>query len=792
MNYTADQFARRAQHRWPAWAAGLAIVAVMLAVALPVLRVGGFEAQSSQAIGSVAERLIAQLPVAVQVAPLTRQIVASHAPGPSSVARDDDNYALASKPLAASSGTVVIAQSGGFTLVVEGGASDSYSVVLSQAPTTDVSISVGAGVPANGTHQLLFATSITTTATSSAYLTFTSSNWYTAQTVTVFAVDDSDGEGRHTVAVTATIESTSASYTGVTAPSFTAEIQDNDAAVLITQTAGSTDVVEGGALDTYTVELTQQPTGTVYIVPGNVSSSQLSFSPATLVFSSSNYWVPQTVTVTAADDGAVEGYHTSLITHTVTGYSYPIREAAAPIWFRAHINDNDSFVRITETGAGTTVREGGGITDTYAVYLQAAPTGNVSVTIGVGSIADALGSNAGAHDDIRFTTAGTTTATSTVTLTFNAATFATAQTVFVTAYNDTLKEGAERFSITHTVRSYTDTGGGVGTVADSTYNGMGANRVIVTVLDNDVGIATLGADFDGDGKTDYSIFRASTSQFFTKKSADSATEVVTWGDASQSDRPVPADYDGDGKSDQAIYRPATAQFFVKQSSTGTAEVVTWGIAAGGDKPAVGDFDGDGKIDYAVYRPSTAQFFVRKSSDSSVAVVTWGIAAGTDTPVVADYDGDGKADYAVYRKSTSQWFIKQSSDAATNVVTWGERTSADIPVPGDYDGDGKADCAIWRPSTAMFIVRQSASTLAVVTTWGIAGASDVPVPGDYDGDGLMDKAVFRPSTANFIVQKSSTMTAIDPPVTWGIAGGSDYPLPVPDPNSDGTVYGFIGQ
>ena len=114
------------------------------------------------------------------------------------------------------------------------------------------------------------------------------------------------------------------------------------------------------------------------------------------------------------------------------------------------------------------------------------------------------------------------------------------------------------------------------------------------------------------------------------------------------------------------------------------------------------------------------------------------------------------------------------------------------MPGDYDGDGKADCAIWRPSTAMFIVRQSATTTAVVTTWGIAGASDVPVPGDYDGDGLMDKAVFRPSTATFIVQKSSTSTAIDPPVTWGIAGGSDYPLPVPDPNSDGTVYGFVGE
>ena len=792
MTFIAHQVSGRPPQRLPAWKAGVAVIALLLTSVLPVLQAGSLAAFPTQSIGRLAERQTASLPAAAQLAQADGQSMAAQSPGPGFGAHDKFNYGLASKPLAATTGTVVVAQTGGFTLVVEGGASDTYSVVLTQQPTSDVSIAVGAGVPANDTHQLVFATSITTTATSTAYLTFTSANWSTAQTVTVSAFDDSDGEGRHTVAVTATVASLSSDYSGVPVPTFTAEIQDNDAAVLVTQTGGSTDAVEGGATDTYTVELSQQPTTTVTIVPGNVSSSQFSFSPASLEFTASNYLVPQTVTVTAVDDSSIEGYHTSLITHTITGYSYSQREAAAPIWFRAHLDDNDSYVRITETGAGTTVREGGGVTDTYSVYLQAAPTGSVSVTIASGLTTDASGTVTRVDDDLRFTTAATTTATSTVTLTFTTSNYATAQTVYVTAYDDALKEGVEKSTITHSVRSFTDTGGGGGTVLDGTYNGMRANRVVVTVLDNDVGIVTLGADFDGDGKTDYAIFRPSTSQFFTKKSSDSGTAVVTWGDATQSDRPVPADYDGDGKTDQAIYRPATAQFFVKKSSTGAAEVVTWGIAAGADKPAVGDFDGDGKVDHAVYRPSTAQFFVRNSSDSSASVVTWGTAGGGDTPVVADYDGDGRADYSIYRKSTSQWYIKRSSDAATSVITWGERTTTDIPVPGDYDGDGKADCAIWRPSTAMFIVRQSSTTTAVVTTWGIAGGSDVPVPGDYDGDGRMDKAIFRPSTATFIVQKSSTLTPIDPPVTWGIAGGSDYPLPVPDPNSDGTVYGFVGE
>lgn len=796
MQSLATQFSRRTLPRFSALSAGVAVVALLLASAMPVLQAGGLTTPAGQALGSLAESLIARLPAAGQVAHVDRQIAASDTSGANGPARDDYNYGLASKPLAATSPTITIAQTGGFTLVDEGSTTgDTFTVVLSEAPTSEVSVHVGAGVTALGTHQVLFTSSITTTATATAILTFTSANYYVAQTVTVTAVDDSVGEGRHTAVITARVDGGPSTFQGVVATSFTVEITDNDKALLLGDTAGSTDVTEGGVTDSYSVALSMQPTGTVVVEPYNVSSAQMTFSPSSLSFSSTNYNVPQVITVTAVDDSAIEGYHTGLIGHTVANYFNTNREQAAPTSLTANISDNDSRVSITETGGGSTVREGGAITDSYSIVLLTAPTGHVSVTIGDGMYLwqdVPSGTSYGNSHDVTFTTAGTTTATSTVTLTFTPSNYSTAQVVTVTAYDDTIKEGVEKISITHHVRSVTSTGGTTTSVIDSTYNEMAANRVVATVLDNEAGLATLGADFDGDGKTDYAIFRPSTSQFFVKKSASNSTDVVTWGDSAQSDRPVPADYDGDGKSDHAIYRPATAQFFVKKSSTGAAEVVTWGIANGGDKPAVGDFDGDGKIDYAIFRPSTAQFFVKNSADNSVSVVTWGVANGSDTPVVADYDGDGKADYAIYRRSLAQWFIKQSSNLATTVVTWGEATSADIPVPGDYDGDGKADATIYRPSTAQFFVRQSTTTTAAVTTWGIAAGGDVPVPGDYDGDGKTDKAIFRPSLAMFIVQKSSTLTAVDPPITWGVAGGADYPLPVPDPNSDGTVYGFLGS
>lgn len=836
----------------PGRSGSMALVALLLAGVMSAVNAGSGAKLAARALGTVAEQVIANQLTAPQNGHASGQMRQALSGGSSQAGRDEYGYVVVPAPLAAASGTVIVTQSAGRTLVSEGEVTDTYSIVLSEAPTSDVSIAVGAGVPSAGVHQLLFTTALTQTATNTAFLTFTSTNYATPQSVTVSAVNDALGEGRHSARITGYILSPATNYLYVDVPSFTAEIEDNDPALLLMESAASTDVVEGGFTDTYTVSLSTQPTNTVVVIPGGGSAAQYTYSPTSVTFSTTNYDVPQVITVTAVDDSTVEGYHTARITHTVTGYNnlpspytFTNREQAAPTSITANIDDNDGNVAIVETGTSThtvrfaetlpnialqygivletllksnpgvsaellkigdvlqlptnnttrtVVREGGGITDTYTVFLLTAPTGNVSVTLGDGMYALQItpsGTDPGYSHDVTFTTAGTETATSTVTLTFTPANYSTPQTVTVLALDDAFKEGVEKVSITHHVRSVSNTGR-TNVVIDSRYNEASANRVIVTVLDNDVGIATMGADFDGDGKTDYAIFRPGTAQYFVRKSLDSSAEVLTWGDAAQADRPVPADYDGDGKSDYAVYRPGTAQFLVRKSSSGIAEVVTWGIAGGGDRPAVADFDGDGRVDYAIYRSTTAQFIVKNSADNSATDFTWGVANGSDTPVVGDYDGDGKADYAVYRRPSAQWFIKQSSNGSVVVTAWGMARSADIPVPGDYDGDGKIDLAIFRPETAEFFVRQSSNVIVAVTRWGIAGGGDVPVPGDYDGDGKMDKAIFRPSTAAFIVQKSSTLTAIDPPTTWGVAGGFDYPLPVPDPNSDGTVYGFIGQ
>ncbi|MEA5565287.1 choice-of-anchor I family protein, partial [Anabaena sp. UHCC 0399] len=77
---------------------------------------------------------------------------------------------------------VNLVNSGDSTNVTEGGATDSYTVVLNSQPSQDITINI------NPDSQTI--TSVTT-------LTFTPSNWNIAQTVTVTAVDDTTVEGGH-------------------------------------------------------------------------------------------------------------------------------------------------------------------------------------------------------------------------------------------------------------------------------------------------------------------------------------------------------------------------------------------------------------------------------------------------------------------------------------------------------------------------------------------------------------------------------------------------------------------
>ena len=106
MESLATQISRRTLSRFSAVSAGVAVLALLLASVMPVLRAGEISTPAGQVLGSLAESVIARLPATKQVAHADRQIAAGQTTGANGPARDDYNYGLASKPLAATSPTI--------------------------------------------------------------------------------------------------------------------------------------------------------------------------------------------------------------------------------------------------------------------------------------------------------------------------------------------------------------------------------------------------------------------------------------------------------------------------------------------------------------------------------------------------------------------------------------------------------------------------------------------------------------------------------------------------------------
>ncbi len=311
------------------------------------------------------------------------------------------------------------------------------------------------------------------------------------------------------------------------------------------------------------------------------------------------------------------------------------------------------------------------------------------------------------------------------------------------------------------------------------------------------------ADFNGDGRTDYSVTRnpqGGLKTWWTATNGTAATLATQFG--LSSDRDTPADYDGDGKADIAVWRensgdPNKSYFYILQSSTGTFKAVQFG-RQGDSSQIVGDYDGDGKADAAVFRPSgtaadpcgvgKSVWYYQPSATpaTNFNYVCWGQTL--DIPTGGDFDGDGKFDFCIFRNVSGAgvFFLRRSSDAGTETVTWG--LPADAISPGDYDGDGKYDFAVARINGTTgagefyILERDGGGTGASPFIIGNITNDDELAVGDYDGDGRQDIGLFRgnatPGGSFFVVRKSSTGTFSF--FTWG----QQFDLPAADWNGTG--------
>ena len=260
---------------------------------------------------------------------------------------------------------IIVNPTSGLT-TTEAGGTATFAVRLNTQPTADVTIGLSSSDTTEGTISL-------------SSLTFTTSNWDTAQTVTVTGVNDDldDGDVAYTI-VTAAAVSDDGNYSGLNASDVSVTNIDNETSVItVTPTSGLT-TTEAGGTATFTIVLTSQPTADVTIDLTSSNTAEGTVTPASVNLTPANWNLPQTVTVTGVDDPQVDGNITYTIVTapaTSTDPNYSGRNASDVSV--TNLDNDTAGITVTPT-SGLTTSEAGG-TATFTVVLTSQPTADVTI-----------------------------------------------------------------------------------------------------------------------------------------------------------------------------------------------------------------------------------------------------------------------------------------------------------------------------------------------------------------------------------------------------------------------------
>lgn len=324
----------------------------------------------------------------------------------------------------------------------EAGGADAFQIVLTSQPTADVKVGLTSSNTSEGVVSL-------------PSVTFTAVNWKTPQTVTVSGVEDAvdDGDVSYTI-FTAPAASNDSKYDGIDAANIAVLNRDDDTAgVEISRTSGL-ETTEMGGVDTFEIVLASQPTADVTIGLTSSDTSEGTVLPANLVFTSSDWNTPQTVTVTGQDD-AIDDDDVSYTIVTTAAVSSDSKYGGMNVGDVSVVNrdDDTAGIDVSPTSGLETTETGG--TDTFEIVLTSEPT--ATVTIGLTS-SDA--------------NEGTASVGS---LVFDVSNWDTPQTVTVTGQDDLVDDGDQAFTIIM-----------AGAVSnDPKYSDLNAADVAVVNVDND-------------------------------------------------------------------------------------------------------------------------------------------------------------------------------------------------------------------------------------------------------------------------------------------------------------------
>ena len=557
------------------------------------------------------------------------------------------------------------------------GASATYQVSLAVQPSANVTVTIG-GHPGSDVTVNNSAAAVS--------LMFTTSDWSTAQSVTVAAGSDDDS-ANDTVLLTHT--AAGGDYADVTAQTTVTVVDDDEPEIVVSHSEVTVDEADpDGAA--YSARLATEPSQQVRVEISSAQGSDLTLDHEILVFETSDWDEFQSVTVTAPSD-ADHLHEETQLAHVASGGEYDGTVKTVTVF----VQDDDIPPGVTIDPTELTVVEGDATGVNYTVVLTSEPAGDVTVTVSGHSGTDLTLTGPNADGELTFTTAN----------------WGTAQTVTVKAAED--DDGVTDADVTldHAISSTDDTD----------YDALANQSVTVSITENDVVGVTIDpteltvAEGDATG-VNYTVV-------LTSEPAGDVTVTVS----------------GHSGTDLTLTGPnADGELTFTTANWGTAQTVTVKAAEDDD----GVTDADVTLDHAISSTDDTDYDALANQSVTVSITENDVVGVTIDPTeltVAEGDATG-VNYTV---------VLTSEPAGDVTVTVSGHSGTDLTLTGpNADGELTFTTANW--GTAQTVTVKAAEDDDGVTDADVTLDHAISSTDDTDYDALANQSVTVSITENDVV------------------------------------------
>lgn len=265
-----------------------------------------------------------------------------------------------------------------FLTTLENGMTDTITVYLNSQPTGDVIIPISSSDPGR-------------IAVDKSSLVFTPTDYSIPQTVRFTSINNDFPDGKHlAIVILEPAESTDPAYDEMDPEDVSIIVNDDDPAkpgitpgVIVSPKTITMN--ENGSTATFTVCLNSRPTDNATITISSSDSSSITIDNSMVVFTITDYNIPQTVTVTSVDNDVADGKHQAIvILDPVISYDLAYNDMD-PEDVSIILNDDDPAMPGITPGVivspqSITMNENGA-TATFTVWMNSRPTDDVTIPI---------------------------------------------------------------------------------------------------------------------------------------------------------------------------------------------------------------------------------------------------------------------------------------------------------------------------------------------------------------------------------------------------------------------------